>query len=44
MLLSPNVNGFMLLPRGLDVSGEFARNLPSNYSDGADSSLQQAEG
>lgn len=23
MLLTPNVNGFLLLPRGLDVSGGF---------------------
>lgn len=44
MLLSPNVNGLMLLPRGLDVSGEFACKLPSSDSDGVDSSLQQQRG
>lgn len=34
----------MLLPRGLDVSGEFAWKLPSSDSDGINSSLQQQRG
>lgn len=34
----------MLLPHGLDVSGEFAWKLPSSDSDGINSSLQQQRG